>query len=175
LGCLLDRQPAKKSQFDDARLPLVQSFQRLQRLVERSHINFAAIVKFESKSQRIRAAAFQTVSRDRVVSQRLSHHPCEDSDKVTTILPDKIFLANQAKESLMHERSPLKSMSGPFAPQKGLGQTTQVFVNLRHHLANGGSIIALSMIHITHERWSQRRRGGRHGPLGAYPCHNGRA
>src|SRR5204863_4150574 len=131
-----DRQSSEKPQFDDARLPLVQSFQRLQRLVERSHINFAVIVKFESESQRIRAAAFQTVSRDRVVSQSLSHHPREDSDKVTTILPDQVLLANQAKESLMHECGPLKCMSGPFASQKGFGQTTQVFVNLRHHLAD---------------------------------------
>src|SRR5262249_41891382 len=98
----LDRQPAEKPQFDDARLSLVQSFQRLQCLIERSHINFAAIVKFESKSQRIRAAAFQTVSRDRVVSQRLSHHPRQDSDKVTTILTNKTVFNNQAKESLMH-------------------------------------------------------------------------
>src|SRR5205823_10807430 len=162
-------------QFDDACLPLVQSFQRLQRLVERSHINFAAIVEFESKSQRIRAAAFQTVSRDRVVSQRLSHDPREDSDKMTAILPDKILLANEAKESLVHERGPLKSMSGPFAPQKSLGQTTQVFVNLRHHLANRGGIVPFDMIRLTDKRWSQRRRGRRHGPLGANPCHNVKA
>jgi hypothetical protein len=115
------------------------------------------------------------VSRDRVVSQRLSHDPREDSDKVTTILPDKILLANEAKESLMHERRPLKSMSGPFASQKGLGQTTQVFVNLGHHLANRRGIVALSMIRLIHKRWSQRRRGGRHGPLGANPCHNGKS
>src|SRR5262249_61477125 len=127
--------------------------------VERSHINFASVVKFESKSQRIRAAAFQTVSRHRVVSQRLPHHAGKDTDKVTTILPDKILLANQAKESLMHERRPLKSMSGPFAPQKCLGQTTQVFVNLRHHLANRGGIVALGMIRLTPKRRSQRRRG----------------
>src|SRR5512133_4011291 len=141
-------------------------------MVERSHINFAAIVKFESKSQRIRAAAFQTVSRDRVVSQRLSHHPREDSDKVTTILPDKILFANQAKESLMHERGPLKSMSGPFASQKGLGQTTQVFVNLRHHLANRGGLVALGRIRLNPMRRRQRRGG--HGALRAYPCHNGK-
>jgi hypothetical protein len=115
------------------------------------------------------------VSRDRVVSQRLSHHPREDSDKVTTILPDKILLANQAKESLMHERSPLKSMSGSFSPEKVLGQTTQVIVNLRHHLANSGGIIALGLIGLMHKRRTQRRRGGRHGPLGANPCHNGKA
>ncbi len=175
VGCFLDRQPAEKPQFDDARLSLVQSFQRLQCLVERSDINFAAIVKFESKSQRIRAASFQTVSRDRVISQRLSHHPREDSDKVTTILPDKILLANQAKKSLMDERRPLKRMSGPFAPQKGLGQTTQVFVNIRHHLANRGRIVALGMIRLRHKSRSQRRRGGRHGPLRANPCHNDKA
>src|SRR5438093_8761123 len=127
----------------------------MQRLVERSHINFAVIVKFESKSQRIRAAAFQTVARDCVVSQRLSHHPREDSDKVTTILPDKVLLANQAKESLMHERGPLKSMSRPFASQKGLGQTPQVFVDLRHHRANRGGIVALGIIRLTHKGRSQ--------------------
>ena len=115
------------------------------------------------------------MSRDRVVSQRLSHHPREDSDKVTTILPDKILLANQAKESLMHERRPLKRMSGPFAPQKGLGQTTQVFVNLRHHPANGSDTVALGMIRLRHKSRRQRRRGGRHGALGANPCHNGKA
>src|SRR5262249_57910992 len=98
----------------------------------------------------------------------------EDSDKVATILPDEILLANEAKESLMHERCPLKSMSGPFAPQKGAGQTTQVFVNLRHHLANRSGIVALGRIRLTHERWSQRRRRRRHGSLGANPCHNGK-
>src|SRR4030095_12504760 len=123
-----------------------------------------ASVKCESKSQRIRAAAFQTVSRNRVVSQRLSHHSREDPDKVTTILPDKILLANQAKESLVHERGPLKSMRSPFAPQKVLVQTTQVFVDLRHHLANRGGLVALGMIRLSHRRLSQRRRGGRHGP-----------
>src|SRR5437763_15795530 len=144
----------------------------MQRLVEHSHINFAAIVKFESKSQRIRAAASQPVSRDRVVYQRLAHDPCEDSDKMTTILPDKIHLANQAKESLVHERGPLKSMSGPFASQKGLGQTTQVFVNLRHHLANGSGIVALDGIRLAYERRSQRRRGGGRGALGVSRRHN---
>src|SRR6266404_1460537 len=114
------------------------------------------------------------MSRDRVVSQRLPHHPREDSDKVTTILPDKILLTNQAKESLMHQCSPLKSMSGPFAPQKGLGQTTQVFVDLRHHLANRGGIVALGMIRLTTKR-SQRRRGGRRWPPSANACHNGKA
>ncbi|HEY2142893.1 MAG TPA: hypothetical protein VGH06_00945, partial [Candidatus Udaeobacter sp.] len=84
-------------------------------------------------------------------------------------------LTNQAKESLMHERGPLKSMSGPFAPQKGLGQTTQVFVNLRHHFADGGGTVALGMIRLTHKSWSQRRRGRRHGPLGANPRHNSKA
>jgi hypothetical protein len=114
------------------------------------------------------------VSRDRVVSQRLSHHPREDSNKVTAILPDKILLANQPKESLMHQRSPLKSMSSPFTPQKGLGQTTQVFVDLRHHLANRGGLVALGMIRLTlHKRRSHRCRR-RHGPLGANPCHNGK-
>jgi hypothetical protein len=167
--------PAKNRSSTIARLSLIQSFQRLQRLVERSHINFAAIVKFESQSQRIRAAAFQTVSRDRVVSECLSHHPREDSDKVTPILPDKILLADQAKESLMHERGALKSMSGPFPPQKGLSQATQVFVNLRHHLANRGGLIALGMIRLTHTRRSQRCRGRRRGPLGANPCHNSKA
>ena len=93
---------------------------------------------------------------------------------MTTILPDKILLANQTKESLMHERGPLKSMSGTFAPQKGLGQTTQIIVNLRHHLANGGGIIALGMVRLTHKRRSQRRSGGRRGPPGANPCHNGK-
>ena len=42
----------------------------------------------------------------------------------------------------MHERCALKSMSGPFASQKCLGQTTQVFINLRHHLANRGGLVA---------------------------------
>jgi hypothetical protein len=115
-------------------------------MVERRYINFAAIVKFQSKSQRIRATTLQTVSRDRVVRERLSHHTREDSDEVIPILPDKIFLANQAKESLMHERRPLKRMSGPFAPQKSLGQTAQIFVNLRHHRADRGGIVALPRI-----------------------------
>jgi hypothetical protein len=115
------------------------------------------------------------VSRDRVVSQRLSHDPREDSDKVTTILPDKILLANQAKESLMHEGGPLKRMSGPFASEEGLGQATQVLVNLRHHLANRGGMVALGMIRLKHKRRSQRRREGRHWLLGANPCHNGKA
>jgi hypothetical protein len=75
----------------------------------------------------------------------------------------------------MHERGPLKSMSGPFTPQKGLGQTTQVLVNLRHHLADRSGIVALGMIRLTHTRRSQRCRGGRRGPLGANPCHNGKA
>jgi hypothetical protein len=89
-------------------------------------------------------------------------------------LPDKILLANQAKESLMHECRPLKRMSGPFAPQKGLGQTTQVFVNLRHHPANGGDTVALGMIRLATKRRSQRRRGGPRWPPGANPCHNGK-
>src|SRR5262249_22602635 len=95
-----------------------------------------------------------------------------DSDKVTAILPDEVLLANQAKKSFMDERCSLKSMSGPFAPQKGLSQMTQVFVNLRHHLANRGRIITRGMIRLTHKRRTQRRRSGRHGPLGANPCHD---
>src|SRR4029453_17469400 len=124
------------------------------------------------KSQRIRTTALQTVPRDRVVSQRLSHYPRENSDEVTTILPNKILFANQAKESLMHKRGALKSMSGPFAPQKCLGQTTQIIVNLRHHLANCGGLVALGMIRFTRNRPNQRLRGRRRGPLGVNRCHN---
>jgi len=87
-------------------------------------------------------------------------------------LPDKILLANQAKESLMHERGPLKSMGSPFAAQKGVGQTTQVFVNLRHHLANRGGIAVLGMIRLTRKRSSERLRWGRRSPIGVNRCHN---
>ena len=48
----------------------------------------------------------------------------------------------------MHERGSLKSMSGPFTSEKGVCQTTQVFVDLRHHLANRSGIGALGRIHL---------------------------
>jgi hypothetical protein len=70
----------------------------------------------------------------------------------------------------MHERRPLKSMRGPFAPEKGLGQTTQVLVNLRHHLANRTSIVALGVISITLK--TRSRRGGRRALLAVNRCHN---
>jgi hypothetical protein len=104
----------------------------------------------------------------------LSHHTREDSDKVTAILPDKILFANQAKESLVHEGRPLKSMSGPFAAQKCFGQTTQIIVNLRHHLANRGDLVLPGMSRLTRKGRSQRLRGGRRRPIGVNRCHNDR-
>jgi hypothetical protein len=69
---------------------------------------------------------------------------------MTTILPDKILFANQAKESLMYERGPLKRMSCSFAPEKCLGETTQIIVNCRHHLTNRGGVVALGVTRLTH-------------------------
>jgi hypothetical protein len=90
------------------------------------------------------------VSRDRVVSQRLSHHSREDPDEVTAILPHKILFSNQAKESLVHERGSLKRMSCSFAPEKCLSETTQIIVNCRHHLTNRSGVVALGVTRLTH-------------------------
>jgi hypothetical protein len=50
-------------------------------------------------------------------------------------------------------------MSGSFAAQKSLRQTTQVIVNLWHHLANRGGLIALATIRFTRNSRSRRIRG----------------
>jgi hypothetical protein len=113
------------------------------------------------------------VSRDRIINQRLSHHPCEDPDEVTAILPNKILFSNQPKESLVHERGSLKRMSCSFAPEKFLGQTTQIIVNSRHHLTNRVGVVALGVTRLTHNRQSHSLLSGRRRPVGVNRCHNG--
>jgi hypothetical protein len=58
----------------------------------------------------------------------------------------------------MHERRPLKSMSGPFAPQK-VSARRRKSVNLRHHLADGGGIVRSARPPHAQRRSHRRRRG----------------
>jgi len=75
------------------------------------------------------SAAFQAVLAARIFDQDTAHGFCGSAEEVALAVPSGVLLADEAKVRLMHQRSGLQSLPGPFIRQVPRRQSPQFTVN----------------------------------------------
>jgi hypothetical protein len=138
-----DAQPAKEPQLDDAAFPLVESGERLERVVQRDEVLTGLVGHDERVVERhpdALAPALFRVFRPRVVDEDATHHTSGHGEEVRAVLPRNRFSVDQPEVGLVDERGCLQAMSHALSGHAASRDLAQFLMHQRDQLLAGSHI-----------------------------------
>src|SRR5437764_10244057 len=134
LGCFFHRQPAEETQLDHPAFFCVDSFEPIERLVEREQVHITLrrgsypLFKCDPISAATTLCGTPTT---RMANENSPHHLRCNPQKLRTVLPLHLMLTNEAKINLIHQRSRLQGVTGALATESPHRLAMQLIVNDR--------------------------------------------
>lgn len=136
-GCFLNRQPAEKSQLENARLPFVEPSQIMEGFVQSEQIQFIVVKGVNCAVERDTdkmSLAFLPVAADGVVDENAAHHIRRDFNKLRAVDVSSFFLLTQPQVSFVNQRRRLQSMVGALLPHVKRREPFEFVIYERVHL-----------------------------------------
>ncbi len=135
LGRLLLGHPGEVAALDDARQPLVERREPLQRAIDRQHqLRLRLDPELGAVERQVRqpAAALERRALARVVHQDAPHRPRADGVEVPPVLPVHPGLVHQLDIGLVHQRSRIQRLPPTPAPDLPASDPPQPVIDQRH-------------------------------------------
>lgn len=139
----LNAQPPEKPQLDDAALPDIYLFQRLQCIVEGDEVSTRLVTddeRFVERHSGCAATPLLIATGAGVIHEDSPHQPRGDSQKVRAVLPVHMFDVNQFDVGLVDERRGLQAVTRALIPHTTAGDLMKLTLNERDEAVQGGLV-----------------------------------